>query len=126
MCNYNMMMLWYMLIILIKYVLFITDRYYYVMRIHFSFFKSLIIVLYFYCYFYYYNFFRKFSVTDGTRYFWKARFVSTIFDASPPCLIEIERYLKNQDGVLRVFTIKHTSAVERSTCRNYKNPYLDV
>ena len=63
---------------------------------------------------------------DGTRYFWEARFVTTTFDASPTALVEIDRVMRNEEGVLRTFTVKLKSGLDRSRCANYKNPYLNV
>jgi ribosomal protein S6 len=63
-------------------------------------------------------------VTDGTRYFWEARYITTTFDASPKCLTEIDRFLRNEEGVLRTFTVKVDSSLDRSTTSTYKNPYF--
>lgn len=65
-------------------------------------------------------------MTDGSRYFWEARYVSTTFDASPKCLIEIDRMLRNEEGVLRAFTVKHKSSLFRCSSKNYKNPYFET
>ncbi len=47
-----------------------------------------------------------------------------MFDASPKSLKEIERFLKNEEAILRQFTIKVDSAVDRANGNTYKNPYL--
>ncbi len=67
---------------------------------------------------------RKYPTVDGERYFWEARYVTTMFDASPKSLREIERFLKNEEAILRQFTIKVDSAVDRAHGNTYKNPYL--
>jgi len=64
---------------------------------------------------------RKYASTDGARHFWDARYVSSIFDASPKALTEVERLLRNEEGVLRVFTIKKESGVSRVRAGNYRN-----
>jgi len=64
---------------------------------------------------------RKYASTDGTRHFWDARYVSSYFDASPKALIEVERLLRNEEGVLRVFTIKKESGSARVRGGNWKN-----
>jgi ribosomal protein S6 len=63
-------------------------------------------------------------VTDGSRYFWEARFVCSTFDASPAALKETERLLRNEESVLKFFTVKLKTAVDRSKATSYKNPYL--
>ena len=67
---------------------------------------------------------RKYAGTDGIRYFWEARFITATFDANPQCLVETDRMLKNEAGVLRFFTVKLKSGVDRATGKSYKNPYL--
>jgi hypothetical protein len=67
---------------------------------------------------------RRYAVTDGSRYFWEARFVCSTFDASPQALKETERLLRNEEGVLKFFTVKLKTAVDRSKATSYKNPYL--
>lgn len=67
---------------------------------------------------------RKFAVQDGSRYFWEARFVTATFDASPQCLVEVDRMLRNEANVLRSFTMKMDTAHERVTTNMYKNPYF--
>eukprot|EP01038_Epipyxis_sp_PR26KG_P009582 gene9582-12906_t len=67
---------------------------------------------------------RKYATPDGTRYFWEARYVTTTFDASPECLAEAERALKNEDGVLRFFTTKLSSGFDKSKEKSYRNPYM--
>lgn len=66
---------------------------------------------------------RKYAVQDGSRYFWEARFISTTFDASPKCLVEIDRMLRNENEVLRTVTLKLDTAHDRATTNSYKNPY---
>lgn len=51
--------------------------------------------------------------------------MSTTFDASPNCLIEIDRMLRNEEGVLRAFTVKHKSSLFRCSSKNYKNPFFE-
>ncbi len=67
---------------------------------------------------------RKYVATDGSRYFWEARFTTVTFDASPSSLETIGRVIKQEEGVIRAFTVKLTSAVDRVNGKNYKNPYL--
>ena len=71
------------------------------------------------------DFNRKFATQDGTRYFWEARFITTTFDASPDCLIYINRMLQNEDGYIRVFTKKLDSGLDKVTTATYKNPYFE-
>ena len=49
--------------------------------------------------------------------------MSSYFDASPKTLIEVNRLLKNEDGILRFFTLKKQTSDERVNAKNYKNPY---
>ena len=65
---------------------------------------------------------RKYASTDGTRHFWDARYTSSIFDASPKALIEVDRLLRNEEGVLRVFTTKKEGA-SRVRSSNFKNVF---
>ena len=69
---------------------------------------------------------RNYATVDGSRYFWEARFVSVIFDAAPKQLEETEKMLKNSDGVLRHFTIKLNSSIDRVDATTYKNPFAAV
>jgi hypothetical protein len=71
-----------------------------------------------------YHMCRQYPTTDGTRYFWEARYVSTYFDASPKVLKEVERLLRNEEAILRFFTVKKTTAADRVRGYNYRNPYL--
>lgn len=64
---------------------------------------------------------RKYAATDGTRHFWDARYISSTFDASPKALVEVERFLRNEEGVLRVFTTKQEVGADRVRGGNYKN-----
>lgn len=63
---------------------------------------------------------------DGSRYFWEARFTSVTFDASPQSLLSISRVIKQDEGVIRSFTLKLKSSAERVHAKNYKNPYLET
>lgn len=67
---------------------------------------------------------RKYIASDGSRYFWEARFSTVTFDASPTALPTIARVIKQEEGVIRHFTLKLTSATDRINAMNYKNPYL--
>lgn len=67
---------------------------------------------------------RKFVAADGSRYFWEARFCTVTFDASPQTLTYIDRLVKSEDSVIRSFTLKQISAVERVHATNFKNPYI--
>jgi len=69
---------------------------------------------------------RKYAHTDGTRHFWEARYVTASFDASPKCLLETQRMLRMEEGVLRSFTTRVPTAVNKVNSRNFKNPYLNV
>ena len=69
---------------------------------------------------------RKYAASDGTRLFWEARFVTASFDASPKCLTEIERLLRNEEGVLRFHFIKRDTTINRINSKTYKNPYLHL
>ena len=68
--------------------------------------------------------YRKYVASDGSRYFWEARFTTVTFDASPSSLATIGRVIKQEEGVIRSFTIKLTSATDRVNAKSYKNPYL--
>jgi ribosomal protein S6 len=76
--------------------------------------------------FIYINYFRKYPAADGTRYFWEARYITTTFDASPKTLIDIDRLLKADDVVLRHFTTKPKSAIDKARGSSYRNPYLST
>jgi hypothetical protein len=67
---------------------------------------------------------RKFSVKDGQRYFWEARYITAYFDASPQCLSEVNRLLRNEGNVIRNVAIKMDTAHDRVTADTYKNPYF--
>eukprot|EP00598_Pedospumella_elongata_P001702 CAMPEP_0184967494 /NCGR_PEP_ID=MMETSP1098-20130426/858_1 /TAXON_ID=89044 /ORGANISM="Spumella elongata, Strain CCAP 955/1" /LENGTH=114 /DNA_ID=CAMNT_0027488965 /DNA_START=94 /DNA_END=438 /DNA_ORIENTATION=+ len=69
---------------------------------------------------------RTFAVVDGPRYFWEARYLTATFDASPAALVEIGRMFRNEENVLRAFTIKRKSTVFQSSGGNYKNPYFNL
>ena len=68
---------------------------------------------------------RKYASTFD-RYCWEARFVTSTFDVSPKGLADVERFLRNEESILRFFTIKAESAATRFNSRSYKNPYLEV
>lgn len=61
---------------------------------------------------------------DGTRHFWEAKFITATFDISPKGLKEVERTLRNEEGVIRFFTTKIDSGPQRFNTRTYQNPYL--
>ena len=67
---------------------------------------------------------RKYPTESGERYFNNARFITSTFDASPKMLIEIERLLRADDGVLRFYTTKAKSNIEKSRGLSFRNPYL--
>jgi ribosomal protein S6 len=67
---------------------------------------------------------KRYATRDGERYFWDARYTSSFFDANPRTLTEIGRMLRNEEGVLRFFTLKKPTTAERTASENYKNPYL--
>lgn len=69
---------------------------------------------------------RKYAHTDGSRHFWEARYVTVSFDASPSCLQETERMMRMEEGVLRVFTTKVDTHINKVNSKNFKNPYLDM
>jgi len=52
--------------------------------------------------------------------------VTTTFDASPAALVEIGRMFRNEDNVLRAFTIKRKATIFQASGENYKNPYFHV
>ena len=56
---------------------------------------------------------------------WDARYISTIIDASPYALKEVDRLLKNDEGILRYFTLKQTSAAQRAKNTGWRNPYME-
>ncbi len=60
------------------------------------------------------------------RYFWEGKFFTALIDASPQCLVEVQRVAAMDEFVLRHYTIKVNSAVDRAFTKNYKNPYLDA
>lgn len=62
----------------------------------------------------------------GERYFWDARYITTSFNASPKSLTEIERQLRQEEGVLRFFTTKMKSNITRSRGFSFRNPYLSI
>jgi len=64
---------------------------------------------------------RRYASTDGTRHFWDARYVSSYFDASPKALTEVARLLRNEEGVLRFFTVKKESGAQRVRSGNFRN-----
>ena len=66
---------------------------------------------------------RKYISTTGERSFWGARFMTTTFDASPKVLAELGRLLRDDEAVLRYFTDKVPTKMDRTTATNYKNPY---
>ena len=66
---------------------------------------------------------RRYATLSGHRLTWNARFVTATFDASPYCLSEAERFLRNEEGVLRFHSMKQDSAIERIRSRNWRNPY---
>ena len=66
---------------------------------------------------------RRYATTDGTRYFWEARYITATFDASPQVLIETDRLLKNEEGILRSFTVRMKSGFDKVKERSYRNPY---
>ena len=80
-------------------------------------------LLYYSCY---NMFYRKYATTDGQRYFWEVRYVTSTFDISPKGLLEVERVVKSDEGVLRHFTTKVESASQRFNSRSYKNPYFET
>jgi hypothetical protein len=45
---------------------------------------------------------------------------------SPTGLVALERFIKNDDGILRFFTTRVTTSTEKFNSRSFKNPYLDV
>ena len=65
----------------------------------------------------------KFATKDGDRYFWEARYTSSFFDANPKTLIELGRMLKNQEEVLRFFTLKRDTTASKVRSNNFRNPY---
>mmetsp|Transcript_26590 Transcript_26590/g.26840 ORF Transcript_26590/g.26840 Transcript_26590/m.26840 type:complete len:129 (+) Transcript_26590:205-591(+) len=67
---------------------------------------------------------RKYATLEGERYFWEARYTTATFDASPRCLVETERILRNADGMLRYFTIKGETSVDKVNSKNYRNPFV--
>lgn len=68
---------------------------------------------------------RKYASVDGSRHFWEARFITSSFDANPKCLIELDRMLRNEEGVLRYFTEKKNTTIDKVNSKSYRNPYLE-
>ena len=66
----------------------------------------------------------KYATRDGERYFWEARYVSSFFDASPKALVEVNRFLRTEDGILRFYTLKRETAQKRVDSKNYRNPFV--
>jgi ribosomal protein S6 len=66
---------------------------------------------------------RKFATRTGERYFWEARYVSSFFDASPQALVEVSRMLRNEEGVLRVHTLRRDTVEQRLQGKNWRNKY---
>lgn len=67
---------------------------------------------------------KKFASSDGSRYFWEARYVTATFDSSPKGLFESERLLRNEEGVLRFFSTKQLTTIDKCNSSSFKNPYF--
>ena len=69
--------------------------------------------------------FRKYPTEAGERYFDSARFITSTFDTSPKMLIEVERLLKADEGVLRFYTTRAKNNIVAARGTSFRNPYLN-
>ena len=46
------------------------------------------------------------AMEEEQKYHWRARYISSYFDASPKCVKEVERVLRLDENVLRFFTLR--------------------
>eukprot|EP01039_Chlorochromonas_danica_P011117 gene11117-12385_t len=69
---------------------------------------------------------RKFVTTDGDRYFWNARYVSAIIDVPSDGLVDVNRFLKNEEAIIRhhLTRLENNFVVARG--KTYRNPYLHI
>ena len=51
--------------------------------------------------------------------------MTVTFDVSPKGLVEVERMLRNEEGVLRFFSLKVKASTDRLEAKNFKNPYTN-
>ena len=68
---------------------------------------------------------RKYPTEAGERYFDSARFITSTFDTSPKMLIEVERLLKADEGVLRFYTTRAKNNIVAARGTSFRNPYLN-
>lgn len=69
---------------------------------------------------------RKFVTTDGDRYFWNARYVSAIIDVPSDALVDVNRFLKNEEAIIRHHLTRLESNVVAARGKTYRNPYLHL
>eukprot|EP00349_Pseudokeronopsis_sp_Brazil_P003521 CAMPEP_0202972028 /NCGR_PEP_ID=MMETSP1396-20130829/32787_1 /ASSEMBLY_ACC=CAM_ASM_000872 /TAXON_ID= /ORGANISM="Pseudokeronopsis sp., Strain Brazil" /LENGTH=115 /DNA_ID=CAMNT_0049702021 /DNA_START=25 /DNA_END=372 /DNA_ORIENTATION=+ len=69
---------------------------------------------------------RKNTASDGSRFYWEARYVTVTFDASPVCLLEADRFLRLEEPVLRQFVTRAKTNLELAASETYKNPFKNV
>lgn len=69
---------------------------------------------------------RKYPTENGERYFVNARFITATFDANPKLLVDVERLLKGDEGVLRFYTSKTKNNIDKSRGLSFRNPYLKI
>jgi ribosomal protein S6 len=66
---------------------------------------------------------RKYATTDGSRYFWEARFITVTFDAAPKVLVLTDRYFRTQAGILRTFVVKQRAGMDIIKDNSFRNPH---
>jgi ribosomal protein S6 len=50
----------------------------------------------------------------------------TTFDASPNSMKELERSLRNEEGIIRFYPLKLKSVFDKCRDTTYRNPYLKI
>jgi hypothetical protein len=70
--------------------------------------------------------YRKYPTEDGERYFINARFITSTFDAAPKLLVDVERLLRGDEGVLRFYTSRTKNNIDKSRGTTFRNPYLKI
>lgn len=52
--------------------------------------------------------------------------MTSTFDASPKTMFEAERVLRNEEGIIRFYTVKTETTIDRANTRNFRNPLWNV
>jgi ribosomal protein S6 len=68
---------------------------------------------------------RKYATSSGQRIVWDARYITATIDASPNALVELNRLLKSDEGILRHFTIKQPSEIQKAKWKDWRNIYAE-